>query len=225
MTKRTAIVFGATGLVGSYLVKLLCESDSYAIVVSFSRRPCGFIHPKLNERISDLKNTNVLAGEIAGDDLFCCLGTTIKTAGSKENFRKVDFDLPVDLATIAARNKMQSFSVISSVGANAKSSNFYLRTKGQMEEDVMQSSIPKIVIVRPSMILGPRQEFRFGEVAGKVLMKLINPMMLGKYKKYRGIHAETVAMAILAITENVNTGAQIYESDELQMIAQNYQSG
>ncbi len=224
MTKRTAIVFGATGLVGSYLVKLLCENDRYTNVNSFSRRHCGYANSKLTEHVSDLDDADSLTEKITGDDLFCCLGTTIKKAGSQENFRKVDFELPVQLATIAAKNKIQSFVVVSSIGANAQSSNFYLRTKGQMEIRLMQCAIPKISIVRPSMLLGPRQEFRFSEAAGKVFMKLINPLMAGKFRKYRGIHAEAVAIAMLAIAINENSDHNIYESDQLQQIAENYRS-
>jgi uncharacterized protein YbjT (DUF2867 family) len=217
--QKTAILFGATGLVGACLVRLLCEKNHFTQVISFSRKPCGYSHPKLNERISDLRNVNSIASEIKGDDLFCCLGTTIKKAGNKENFRKVDFDLPLELAKIAAKNQFQNYLVVSSIGADANASNFYLRTKGQMEQEVMKQDIPSISIVRPSMLLGPRQEFRFGETAGKVAMKLINPLMFGRFMKYRGIHANDVAKAMLTLATQSTKGANIFESDELQRIA------
>jgi uncharacterized protein YbjT (DUF2867 family) len=216
---KTAIIFGATGLVGTYLVNLLCESKLYAQVVSYSRKPYNYSHPKLSKRISELSKIDEVASEITGDDLYCCLGSTIKKAGSKQNFRKVDFDLPVELAKIAVKNKFQNYLVVSSIGADANASNFYLRTKGEMEQQVMQIAIPQISIVRPSMLLGPRQEFRFGEFVGKITMKLINPLMIGKFKKYRGIHANDVATAMLTIATNDMKGAKIYESDELQLIS------
>jgi len=218
MTK-TALVFGGTGLVGKYLIKLLCKSEQYVKVVSFSRKPCGYSHPILTERISELDNLAKISGEIIGHDLFCCLGTTIEKAGSKENFRKVDFYMPVELATIASNNKIQNLIVVSSIGADDQSASYYLRTKGKMEIRIMQCAVPKISIVRPSILLGPRKEFRFGEEVGKFVMKLVSPLMLGKFKKYRGIHAETVAMAMLAIASNDEADDEVYESDELVIIA------
>jgi len=219
--QKTAVIFGATGLVGSYLVRQLCESHRYAMVLSFSRRTCGYAHPSLREHISDHSSMHLIASEIKGHDLFCCLGTTIKKAGSKENFKRVDFDMPVDLAKIAAKNGFEHFLLVSSIGADANSSNFYLRTKGQTEQEVMQCGISKISIARPSMLLGPRKEFRFGEALGKVVMKLVHPLIIGKYRKYRAIHAEDVAKAMLAISAN-NDDSKIYESNELQQIAKNH---
>jgi len=219
--QKTAIIFGSTGLVGGYLLELLCESNRYRKVLSFSRRASGFTHPKLKEHISTLNSLDDISNKIVGDDLYCCLGTTIKKAGNKESFTRIDFTLPVQLANIAEKNKVQSFSVVSSVGANPNSSNFYLSTKGQMENRVLQCDIPNISILRPSMLLGPRDEFRFGETAGKLLMSLANPLMMGKFKKYRGIRAISVAKAMLTITTNETKGKEIYESDELQQIADN----
>ncbi|MFP4472045.1 MAG: NAD(P)H-binding protein, partial [Bacteroidales bacterium] len=144
--KRKALIFGATGLTGSFLVEQLCDSEVYEEVVSFSRRRISFEHPKLRELISDLKNPEEIKTEITGDDLFCCLGTTIKKAGNKKNFRHVDHDLPVALSKIAEQNKIKRFLVISSIGANSKSSNFYLRTKGEMEDAVLDASIPQISV-------------------------------------------------------------------------------
>jgi uncharacterized protein YbjT (DUF2867 family) len=208
--------------VGSYLVKQLCQSNRYARVLSFSRRPFGYDHPLLQENISDLTSIPAIASEIKGQDLFCCLGTTIKKAGSKKNFKKIDYDMPVELARIAVQNGFEHFLLVSSIGADAHASNFYLHTKGQTEQEVVQCKIPKISIVRPSMLLGPRKEFRFGEAVGKVIMKLANPLMIGKYQKYRGIHAEDVAIAMLDLASRNSEGVMILESDELQQIAKNH---
>ena len=164
---RKAIVFGATGLVGSHLVKILCENDQYKEVLCFNRHSWKFDHPKYQEITSTLTDLKSVAKHIAGDDLFICLGTTIKKAGSKEKFREIDHKLPLEIARIASRNKMQRLLVVSSVGADPESSNFYLRTKGEMEKDMMILRIPQKAILRPSMLLGKRKELRLAEETGR----------------------------------------------------------
>ena len=213
---KSAILFGATGLVGNELLKILCASERYASVKTFSRRTSGISNAKLTELINPLVDPNEISDEIKGDDLFCCLGTTIKKAGSREVFRNIDLELPVTLAKIAQKNQVKKFIVVSSVGANAGSRNFYLQTKGEMEKQVSETNIPDIIIVRPSMLLGKRNEFRFGEIMGKAVMKAFSPLLTGKLKKYRGIKAETVAMAMLNLA-NANENQEIFESDELEV--------
>lgn len=214
-TKKTAIVFGSTGLVGHILLKKLCESETYSEVTSFSRKSAGFNSPLLREVVNSLVAPDEIADQLKGDDLYCCLGTTIKKAGSKEAFRKTDMELPVKLAQIAGVNQVRKFIVISSIGADAKSSNFYLRTKGEMEKQLLETNVPDIVIVRPSMLLGNRGERRLGEEIGKVVMKVLTPVMVGRWKKYRAIHAETVANAMIHLA-NSDENQEIFESDELE---------
>lgn len=216
---KIAIVFGATGLVGSVLLKQLCESPVYSEVVTFSRKSLSFNHPKIKEVFNYFTDLTSIKNSLHGDDLFCCLGTTIKKAGSQENFKKIDFELPVQLAKMAEENKIKGFFVVSSIGADPKSSNFYLRTKGEMEKEVLDCNIPKIAIVRPSMLLGKRDEFRFGEEIGKMLMKTFSIFVTGRFRKYRAIQAETVARAMIVIANDDNSDQDIYESDELIEIA------
>jgi uncharacterized protein YbjT (DUF2867 family) len=216
---KIAIVFGASGLIGNYLVHHLCESPHYREVLTFSRHIIGFKHAKIKEVINDLKDLSILKNDLLGHDVFCCLGTTIKKAGNQENFRKIDFDLPIRLARLSEENKIRGFFVVSSIGANVKSTNFYLRTKGEMEKEVMDCGIPRIAVVRPSMLLGKRNEFRFGEEVGKILMKVVSVFLLGKYRKYKAIHAETVAKAMIKIANDDYSDQDIYESDELEEIA------
>lgn len=212
---KTAIVFGATGLVGKVLLQKLCTTEIYTRIKSIGRRSTGLTYPKLTEVINPLTDPEEIREELSGDVVFCCLGTTIKKAGSKEAFRKTDLELPVKLAAIARENQVKKFIIISSIGADAKSGNFYLRTKGEMEKQLLEINIPDIIIVRPSMLLGKRDEFRFGEALGKVVMKVLSPVMMGKLKKYRGIKAETVASAMINLA-NSNEDQKIVKSDELE---------
>ena len=150
--------------------------------------------------------------------MFCCLGTTIAAAGSKEAFRKIDFDLPVKIAEEASKNNIFSFLIISSLGADTKSSNFYYKTKGEMEKTIQKFSFRKISILRPSMLLGGRKEFRLGEIIGKELMRALSFVFVGSLKKYKAIHAQNVAKAMVEIANN-DFGKTIFESDEIRNIA------
>jgi len=213
--KGTAIVFGASGAVGSQLLRQLIEEQRYDRVIAFVRRPIELRHYSLEVIIDPLENPENIADQIKGDHLFCCLGTTSRKAGSKEAFRKVDHDLPVALASIAARNGVSTFIVISSIGAGDGAKGFYLKTKTDMEEGVKGSSFESLAILRPSLLLGPRNEFRFGEAAGKVLNFILNPLLIGKLRRFRGIQTSVVARAMITIA-NTGNGFRVYESDEIQ---------
>lgn len=217
MREKTAPLFGASGLVGSFVLKELLKDESFSGIHVFSRKKSVADQPKITEHIIDFNSLENYSDLIKGDVLFCCLGTTIRKAGSQEAFRKVDFNLPVQLAQIASGNKVKKFIVISSLGADAKSSNFYLRTKGEMENEIQKYKFQQISILRPSMLLGARQEFRFGELIGKGVIQITGPLLFGKLKKYRGIHAATVAKAMIKIAKE-NTDKIVFESDELQKI-------
>jgi len=218
--QSTAIIFGATGAIGSQLLRQLLDEKRYDRILAFVRRPLDIRHPELEQIIDDLENPEKIAAQIQGNHLFCCLGTTSKKAGSKEAFRKVDQELPVKLASIASRNGVSSFIVISSIGAGEKAKGFYLKTKTAMEEGVKQSAFDQLAILRPSLLLGPRNEFRFGEAAGKVLNTVFGPLMNGRLKKFRGIHTSVVARAMITIA-NTGNGFRIYESDEIQELGRN----
>jgi uncharacterized protein YbjT (DUF2867 family) len=217
MNKRTALVFGSTGLVGNLLLEELIDSERYSAIRIFVRQSTGISVPGVEEIIADFSDLENLTPKITGDDLFICLGTTIKKAGSVENMEKIDRDLPVKIAQMARSNGLKNVAAVSSIGASADSKNYYLRIKGEMEEGIMMQDFENIAIVRPSMLLGERKERRTGELVGKVVMKAFKPVLTGKLRKYRAIHGKDVARAMIIILEQ-KPGKKIYESDELQDI-------
>lgn len=216
---QTAVVFGPTGLVGNQLVLQLVKESTYSKIKVFTRKPLKFEHEKIIEIETDFSNWKDIESNLFSDDIvFCCVGTTIKKAGSKEKFKQVDLDLPLKIATHAHKRGVEKMIVVSSVGANENSNNFYLKTKGEMEVEVQNSGIPHVTAVRPSMLMGDRDEFRLGEEAGKLFMKGFSFAFQGKLKKYKGIEAKDVAIAMIQIAGFIHP-EQIYESDELQEIA------
>lgn len=221
MNTRTALIFGSTGLIGNLLLEELNNSAMYSAVKTFVRQSTGITEPKVEEIVTDFSNPELISSKIAGDDLFICLGTTIKKAGSVANMERVDRDLPVKIAAIAAGNGIKRIAVVSSIGAGAAAGNYYLRIKGEMEDGILKLNFDNIAIVRPSMLLGERTERRAGEIVGKVVMKTFSPLLAGKLKKYRAIHGRDVARAMISIL-NKEQVKNIYESDELQRIANLY---
>lgn len=217
MGKRSAIVLGATGLVGNLLLEELEKTGNYSSIKIFVRQTAGISSHGVEEIITDFSNIQGLGAEIKGDDLFICLGTTIKKAGSVSNMEKIDRDLPVEIAHLARQNGVKRIAVVSSIGADPASKNYYLRIKGEMEEGILTAGFKKTVIVRPSMLMGERKEKRAGEIAGKVVMKVIKPVLAGKLLKYRAIHGRDVARAMIMLLDK-DTGKNIFESDELQKI-------
>lgn len=211
---RTAIVFGASGLIGSQLLPMLFADPEYDLVLVFTRKTLGLVAAKLEEVITDFKDLDALRSKVKGDVVFCCLGTTIKTAGSEAAFRRVDFELVRWCAVAASENGVPRFLVVSSMGANADSRIFYNRTKGEMEKAVSALKFEQCAILRPSMLYGPRKEFRFGERVGQFFMFLFWPLIPANYKP---IHAATVASAMLklAITDD-RTG--VIESGALRRL-------
>ncbi|MFN8206289.1 MAG: NAD(P)H-binding protein [Bacteroidales bacterium] len=222
--QRTAIVIGSTGLVGRQLIYQLLEHPAYDRVISFSRSPLPITHSRLVQKISDFKNINSLSPDMTGDDLFCCLGTTIKKAGSQDAFTAIDLTLVVDLASAAWKAGVKQFIGVSSIGAGARSGNFYLRTKGKMEEAVMQMPFRRAILVRPSLLLGNRNEWRFAEAFSKGAMKVLGFFFVGPLRKYRGIEAADVARAMIvaAMDEKING---IVESDQLHILAKRLKNG
>src|SRR4051812_1542384 len=185
---RTAILVGATGLVGGALLEMLIADISFKRIITFSRRPLSIQHPKVEVVETDFIDFYSLEKYFKeADAVFCCIGTTIKQAGSKEQFRKVDYEIPVHLADHAYKNNVRTFIIVSSLGADAKSKNFYLKTKGEMERDLASFKFIKIAFVRPSFLVGPRKEFRLMEKVMQVLMIFITPFLQGPLKKYRPI--------------------------------------
>lgn len=211
---QTALVFGATGLVGRQLVLQLIQHSEYTRIKVFTRKKLDFAHEKIYEIITDFEDWERISESMTGEAVFCCIGSTQKKAGSKEAFRKIDFDMVVKIAELTQEKNIGKFAVISSIGANANSSNFYLKTKGEMEEKLLSMAIDKKIIVRPSLLLGDRKEFRLAEKLGKVLFYLFGFLFFGSLKKYKGIHANQVAIALIKLMERKDNQV-IFESDEL----------
>ena len=208
-----AIVTGGTGLTGKELVKQLASSNDFDHVVLLGRRYLDYSHPKVEQHIVDPGDGESLRGYMKGDVLFCALGTTIKKAGSQENFRLVDHYYVVTMAKVASEEGVKQFCVVSSIGAKAGSKNFYLRTKGEMENDVQALPFSSVHIFRPSLLLGNRAENRAGERIAEGFFKVFGFLFFGKLKRYAPVHASKVAAAMIKAALEGKTGINIYESE------------
>ncbi len=217
MELKTALVLGSSGLVGGHLVNMLMHDDRYQHIILINRSASKIDHPKIEEKIINFKQIQSEIKLIQANDVFCCIGTTIKSAGSKENFKAVDYRIPLEFAKIASQSNSNNFIVISSMGANPNSSSFYSKIKGQMEDALKKIELKNLIIVRPSLLLGDREEIRVGEKIGKVLMNAFSFLMIGSLKKYKAIEAKQVAKAMLFLANQDKTEI-IYKNDSLLAI-------
>lgn len=216
---QTAIVFGATGLVGKELVFELLEDNRFLKVRTVARHPLPLSHAKLDQLIiPDFKDIDNYAGQLAANVYFCCIGATIKKAGTQEAFKKVDLDIPVKIASLAASLDVPNLLIVSSIGASAKSSNFYLRTKGQMEQQVQAVYKGNLKFMQPSLLLGRRSEFRMGERVAQMLARIAGVFMIGPLAKYKGIHSWDVARGMIKAME-LPVDIVVIESHEIQRLA------
>lgn len=217
-SKKTALVIGSSGLIGSHLVIQLLSNPNFDKVIVFNRRPCLILHPKIEEHLIDFNDLKPIEPFVKGDVMFCTMGTTIKKAGSKEAFRLVDVVYPEQFAQMALNNQVKQFLLISSLGADLESTNFYLKTKGEIETFLQQSAFNSVSILRPSLLLGDRKEFRLGEKLATYILPVLSLFLIGPFKKYKAIEAKTVAKAMVEIALQNKPGFTIYPSDELQTI-------
>ena len=228
--KKTALLFGATGLIGSHVLNILIADDRYERIKIFLRRQPektttqSWSSPKIELHIVDFNQLETFKKEVTGDDIFICIGTTIKTVGGdKAAFRKVDFDIPVNAAHLASQNKVKGCFIISSLGADAKSNNFYLKTKGEMEDAVKENSFERLCFLRPSLLQGERKETRMGEIIGGFFMNALSFLFVGSLRKYKAIAGADVAAAMV-ILANSATAKTVYESDKLvELLKENKQ--
>jgi uncharacterized protein YbjT (DUF2867 family) len=216
MEKKSAIIIGASGLIGGFLTKALLKNAEYSKIKLLVRKKIPIDHPKLSQVIFDFENPD--KKEIVCDDLFCTIGTTLKKAGSKEAQYHIDYEIPYKIGEFAKENNVKQYLLVSSLGANLNSGNFYLKTKGELEHKLKLLYFDTFIVVRPSILYGERKEIRFFEKIGVFFSKLISPLLFGKLKKYAGIEASKVADALIYFANNHLIGNHFFESDELNKL-------
>jgi uncharacterized protein YbjT (DUF2867 family) len=209
-----AIVIGATGLVGYLILKEILNDNDFSEVRIFVRKPTGIINPKLKEIISPMKDIIALSSEIQGDVLFNALGTTIKKAGSQVEQQRIDRDLPTAFARIASENGVKLMLNVSSVGANLNS-GFYLKTKAEMEKGTQKFFPETAFHFRPGFLVGNRKDFRLVEKIASGVMKVIDPILTGSYKKYRSMPAGKLANAMVNLSKNPVGKANVLHFSEI----------
>ncbi len=212
-TKKTALLLGSTGLTGSCVLELLLHSEEYQKIIIYVRKSTGFNHPKLIEKLFDFDNC---LESVEANDVFCCLGTTIKKAKTKEAFKKVDLEYPVKIAQIQFKAGSTKFMVVSAMGADKNSSIFYSRTKGEMEDQLQKIGYSSLAVFRPSFIAGERKEKRMGESIGIWLFKIISPLLIGPLRKYQSVSAHSIALAMIHEANGENKGTSVLLSDEIK---------
>jgi uncharacterized protein YbjT (DUF2867 family) len=221
MQSLTAVVLGATGLIGEQLVQLLLNNAAFSKVRILVRRPVQLSHPKLEVEAVDFNNLTEYRSKLGhGDCIFCCIGTTNgKVKGDKIAYRKIDFDIPVNAANFGKDAGFSTYLLVSSVGANEKAANFYLNLKGHVEAAIAATGFGAFHVFRPSILLGKRKEFRLAEKTGKALMQAASVLFVGGLKKYKGIQSITVAQAMMHAATWGRKGVTLYHYDEIGELA------
>ena len=217
---KTALVFGSSGLVGGHLLNQLIENDKYNKIKIFVRSEPKNHNPKVEIFKTDFNNLENHKEDIKGDDCFFCIGTTKQNSPDKNEYRRVEHDIPKEIAQITKSNSLNSFVFVSSGFADPKNSGDYLKFKGKVEEELKRLSFKKLGIVRPSFLLGDRKEKRIGEKIGILIFKLLSPLFVGPLKKMKPIHSEKVAKAMINICNNEYSKV-IFESNEIVELAKN----
>jgi uncharacterized protein YbjT (DUF2867 family) len=209
-----AILIGATGLVGNLILNEVLNDDNFSEVTIFVRKSAGIINPKLKEIVSPMEDIIPLRSEIQGDVLFNALGTTIKKAGSQKEQQRIDRDLPINFARYASENGVRLMLNVSSVGANMNG-GFYLRTKAEMENGTAQFFPKTVFHFRPGFLIGNRKEFRLVEKIASVVMKIMDPLLVGSSKKYRSMPADKLAKAMVSLSKNPAGKATVLHYPEI----------
>ncbi len=222
MENKSALIAGASGLIGKHCLQFLLNDPNYSRVIAIVRTPIETIHPKLEQKVIDFDELEMLGDSLYVDDVFCCLGTTIRKAGSQDAFRKVDFAYPVKLAALTQHCEAKQFLLVTSLGANPKSHNFYIRVKGDVEEAIRRIPFIAFHIFRPSLLLGERNETRIGEKIGGLTLSFFKRTMVGPFRKLRAIQANDVAKAMVRVAQMNLSGINIFESDQIQEVADKF---
>ncbi|ARK29575.1 NAD-dependent epimerase/dehydratase family protein [Halalkalibacter krulwichiae] len=215
---KTALLIGATGLIGSHLLQILLAEPTYKKIIVFTRKSIQTTHPKLEEHVLDFDRLedHFRTINIPIDDVFSCLGTTIKKARTKETMRKIDVDYPLKVAKWTKQLGANHFLLVSALNANAQSKIFYSKIKGELEEKVTRIGFQTVSIFRPSLLLGSRTEFRLGEKAGAMMYSLLPFLFIGSLKKYKAIAGETVALAMCKTANNPQKGIFVIPSHKIE---------
>ena len=211
---KTALLFGASGLVGSHLLNQLISNNNYSKIKLFVRSAIDLNDPKIEIIQTDFNNLENHREDIKGDDCFFCIGTTKKNSPDKNEYKRVELEVPKQIAQIAKSNFVNSFVFVSSGYADPKSSGDYLKFKGEVEEELKKLNFPKLGVMRPSFLLGDRKEKRVGEKIGIFIFKLISPLLLGPLKKMKPIHSEIVARSMIKVA-NEDLQKNTFESNEI----------
>jgi len=211
---KTALLFGSSGLVGGHLLNKLIKDTNYSKIKLFVRSDPEISDLKVEIIKTDFNNLQNHKEDIKGDDCFFCIGTTKKNSPNKDEYRRIELDVPKEIAQIAKSNFINSFIFVSALYANYKSSGDYVKFKGLVEEELKKLNFPKLVLMRPSFLMGDRKEKRVGEKIGIFVFKLLSPLLLGPLKKMRPIHSETVARAMIIIIQN-DIQKTTFESNEI----------
>ena len=219
--KKTAIILGASGLTGGFVLQKLIEDDRYDTIKLFSRSKIEGLPNKVKQFIGDLLEFNQFKDDFTADEVYCCIGTTAKKTPDKTLYKKIDFGIPVAAAKLSKENNIPTFLVISAMGANKNSTVFYNKTKGEMEQNVLKQQLKKTFILRPSLIGGDRQESRRLEKIGMVIFKLIQPLFIGKLKKYKIVNGETIAQAMIYLANTNHYADVIITSDDINKLGNN----
>ncbi|MDF2669237.1 MAG: NAD-dependent epimerase [Paenibacillus sp.] len=216
----TALIVGASGLIGHELLQLLLQHSGYEKITAVVRTSLDVVHPKLEQRVIDFEQLHALPEElIRNSDLFCTLGTTMRKAKTKSNFLRVDYEYPMTLGRLAQRYGAAQLLIVTALGADSGSRFFYNQVKGKVEEDLKQLSLPSLRIFQPSLLLGERQEFRLGERISMSLAKRLSFVFAGKLGKYKPVAAAAVAKAMLHEARMRQRGTRTYTSDEIFQLA------
>jgi uncharacterized protein YbjT (DUF2867 family) len=223
MNELTAVVIGATGLTGRLLLEQLLTDKDFKIVRILVRKTINIIHPKLEQLIVDFDDINDYTSKFGeGDIIFCCVGTTQKKVkNDKIAYTKVDYDIPVNAARIGIQKNFKKFLIVSSIGAKEQSSNFYLSLKGKTENAIAKMPFESVAIFRPSLLLGKRNEYRFGEKIARAIAEILSFTFYGMLRKYHAIDAKNVAAAMIQQSKKNDSGVHYFEYEEIMDLVEN----
>ena len=211
---KTALIFGSSGLIGNHLLDFILKDNYYQKIKLFVRSNIDIKDSRIEIIYDDFINIDNLKNSIVGDDCFFCIGTTKKDTPNKNEYRRIEYDIPVNIAKIAKLNSINSFYYVSSMGANSNVSNSYLKNKGEVEDELTKLNFNKLAILKPSLLLGNRKKFRLGERIAQLIMTKLTFIFMGKMKKYKPIKAIDVVKAMINIIKN-DYKINFFESDKL----------